>query len=108
MIQINANKLSLSLTLFILAEYTDAGSSCWRNNAGILYITNEFIKYYRNSENLWEFLTAGKNYLIEVTVKSGQTNFAWDYSLAWNKASDMDGDGIANATDAFPLGQQEP
>lgn len=49
-----------------------------------------------NSESIWTYLRKNKNYLLQVTVKSGQSQFEWDYALAWQLALviDSDSDGL--------------
>jgi Bacterial TSP3 repeat len=49
-----------------------------------------------NSESIWAYLPQNKNYLLQVTIKSGQNQFEWDYALAWQLALviDSDGDGL--------------
>jgi len=49
-----------------------------------------------NSESIWTYLPQNKNYLLQVTVKSGQNQFKWDYALAWQLVlvTDSDGDGL--------------
>ena len=49
-----------------------------------------------NSENIWTSLQAGRSYLLQVIPKAGQSNFQWDYALAWQIATDTDGDGISD------------
>ena len=43
----------------------------------------ESVSTIDNTENLWVRLDAGKDYLLEVTPKEGQSPFQWDYALAW-------------------------
>ena len=52
-----------------------------------------------NTENLWLALNAGRNYLLQVKTKSGQSAFVWDYALSWQIVTDTDGDGIADTQD---------
>ena len=61
-----------------------------------------------NTESLWLTLSPDRDYLLQVIPKAGQTEFNWDYALAWrlvetdeipprvlNIDSDMDtGDGV--------------
>ncbi len=58
---------------------------------------------FDNSENIWTSLSANKNYLLQVIPKSGQSSFNWDYALAWQLASDLDGDGIVDTEDNCTL-----
>ena len=58
---------------------------------------------FDNSENIWTSLSANKNYLLQVIPKSGQSSFNWDYALAWQLASDIDGDGIVDTQDNCTL-----
>jgi len=58
-----------------------------------------------NTENIWVQLEAGKNYLLEVTPKTGQVAFEWDYAIAWQLTElagliDTDDDGIPDIQDA--------
>ncbi len=55
-----------------------------------------------NTENIWIPLQAGRNYLLQVIPKTGQSNFLWDYALAWHIASDTDGDGVSDTQDNCP------
>jgi hypothetical protein len=52
-----------------------------------------------NTENIWVMLNAGRNYLLQVKTKSGQSAFVWDYALSWQIVTDTDGDGIADTQD---------
>jgi hypothetical protein len=54
-----------------------------------------------NTENIWIELDAGKDYLLEVTPKSGQSSFNWDYALSWQMIDlvDSDGDGLSDHTE---------
>ena len=45
-----------------------------------------------NSENIWQSLSPGKKYLLQVIPKSGQINFNWDYALAWRITADQNKD----------------
>ena len=53
-----------------------------------------------NSENIWASLNPNRNYLLQVIPKN---NFEWDYALAWQLTSDMDGDVIADHQDNCPV-----
>lgn len=58
-----------------------------------------------STENIWVQLEAGKNYLLEVTPKTGQVAFEWDYAIAWQLTEltaliDTDDDGIPDIQDA--------
>ena len=57
-----------------------------------------------NSESIWTDLPKNKNYLLQVTVKSGQSQFKWDYALAWRLALvvDSDLDSIGDDADNCP------
>jgi hypothetical protein len=46
-----------------------------------------------NTENLWIQLNRNKDYMLQVKPAPGQTEFKWDYALAWRieKTSDPDG-----------------
>ena len=55
-----------------------------------------------NTENLWLALNAGRNYLLQVKPKSGQSAFVWDYALSWQIVTDADGDGVADTQDNCP------
>ena len=55
-----------------------------------------------NTENIWTSLQAGRDYLLQVIPKAGQSNFQWDYALAWQIATDTDGDGISDTQDNCP------
>jgi Bacterial TSP3 repeat/Thrombospondin type 3 repeat len=55
-----------------------------------------------NTENLWLVLNPGRNYLLQVIPKTGQSTFAWDYALAWQIVADADGDGVADTQDNCP------
>jgi hypothetical protein len=55
-----------------------------------------------NTENLWLVLNSGRNYLLEVRPKAGQSAFVWDYALAWQIVTDIDGDGVADTQDNCP------
>lgn len=54
-----------------------------------------------NTETIWAVLPAGRQYLLQVVAKSGQSAFRWDYALAWQIMDliDTDGDGIPDITD---------
>ncbi len=56
-----------------------------------------------NSENIWTALSANRDYLLQVIPKSGQSAFEWDYALAWQLVSDLDGDGITDHQDNCPV-----
>jgi len=55
-----------------------------------------------NSENLWVTLPAGRNYMLQVVAKAGQSSFNWDYALAWRSTSDIDSDMIPDNNDNCP------
>ncbi|MCW9014344.1 MAG: thrombospondin type 3 repeat-containing protein [Gammaproteobacteria bacterium] len=55
-----------------------------------------------NTENIWTSLPAGRDYLLQVLPKTGQSDFLWDYALAWHIASDIDGDVISDVQDNCP------
>jgi len=40
--------------------------------------------------------------LLQVIPKTGQSDFEWDYALAWQLALDIDGDGISDVQDNCP------
>lgn len=54
-----------------------------------------------NTENIWIQLDAGRDYLLEVVPKTGQSSFEWDYALAWQQAVliDTDSDGTPDIFD---------
>ncbi len=57
-----------------------------------------------NTENLFVPLTAGHDYLLQVTGGRDQGPFEWDYALAWQvrdgeRTSDTDGDSIPDDGD---------
>lgn len=52
-----------------------------------------------NTENIWTSLSAGRDYLLQVVPKAGQSDFEWDYALAWQIATDTDGDGVSDTQD---------
>jgi hypothetical protein len=54
-----------------------------------------------NTETIWTTLDAGKDYLLEVTPKTGQVAFEWDYAIAWQLTdlTDTDDDGIPDIQD---------
>ena len=43
-----------------------------------------------NNENLWVQLTKQRNYMIKVKPGAGQTDFLWDYALAWRIANSVE------------------
>lgn len=49
-----------------------------------------------NSESIWTYLPKNNNYLLQISAKPGQSQFEWDYALAWQLAlvADFDGDGL--------------
>ena len=54
---------------------------------------------FDNAENIWTTLNADHDYMLKVIPKSGQSSFNWDYALAWQMISDLDGDGISDLQD---------
>ena len=54
-----------------------------------------------NTENIWTTLSANRDYLLQVVPKAGQSNFEWDYALAWQIATDTDGDGISDTQEVM-------
>ncbi|MDY6905447.1 MAG: hypothetical protein SWH61_12255 [Thermodesulfobacteriota bacterium] len=46
-----------------------------------------------NTENIWAPVIDGHAYEIRVTPGSGQSDFLWDYGLAWRLVADDPGDG---------------
>jgi hypothetical protein len=54
-----------------------------------------------NTENIWIQLDAGRDYLLEVVPKTGQSSFEWDYALAWQLTVliDTDSDGTPDIFD---------
>lgn len=51
-----------------------------------------------NTENIWVATVPGRNYRLEVYRAASQSDFLFDYALAWRMATppDTDGDGIDN------------
>ncbi|MBU0995319.1 MAG: hypothetical protein KJ737_22715 [Proteobacteria bacterium] len=47
-----------------------------------------------NQENLWVPLEKGTNYCIQVRKGSSQSDFLWDYALAWHLQNDGDRDAM--------------
>ncbi len=49
-----------------------------------------------NSEHVWRALVPGRGYRLEVSRPASQTDFLWDYTLAWRMGApaDSDGDGM--------------
>lgn len=70
------------------------------NSQTLLVDSNSTIN---NSENIWTALSANRDYLLQVIPKSGKSTFEWDYALAWQLVSDLDGDGIADHQDNCPV-----
>jgi len=56
-----------------------------------------------NSENIRTSLNANRDYVLQVIPKPGQSDFDWDYALAWQMESDQDVDGIADIQDNCTL-----
>jgi hypothetical protein len=48
----------------------------------------------QNTENLWVALEKDKEYEIRVKPRSDQSDFSWDYALAWQLTADGDKDGL--------------
>jgi len=70
-----------------------------------------------NTENMYQQLTVGHSYKLEVSPKAGQGDFLWDYGLAWQLASttlvpgDANLDGMVDGLDMNIVGanwQQSP
>jgi hypothetical protein len=53
-----------------------------------------------NTENLRLELDPGRNYLLQVKPKAGQSAFSQDYALAWQMVPDTDGDGVPDSQDS--------
>ena len=107
------------------AEFYDLDLSLYDVTNGQALIIDS-ISYINNSESIWTYLPKNKNYLLKVTIKSGQSQFDWDYALAWRLAqvadsdsdglddyvegligtdpslADTDGDGVGDEADIFP------
>ena len=45
-----------------------------------------------NTENLWIKLKKNKKYMLQVKPASGQSDFKWDYALAWRIENTSDPD----------------
>ena len=77
------------------AEFYDLDLTLYDVTSGqeLVYDSSSAIN---NSESIWTYLPKNKNYLLQVTAKSGQSQFEWDYALAWQLAlvADSDGDGL--------------
>ena len=69
---------------------------------GVPVLVAESVSAIDNTENIWVQLEAGKDYLLEVTPKTGQVAFEWDYAIAWQltELTDTDDDGIPDIQDA--------
>ena len=57
-----------------------------------------------STENLYQQLTVGHSYKLEVSPKDGQGDFLWDYGLAWQLTpttlpGDVNGDGWVSGED---------
>ncbi len=52
-----------------------------------------------NTEHLWIALESNRSYLLQVKPGAGQSNFLWDYGLAWNRvAVDVNPLGVTTAS----------
>ena len=49
-----------------------------------------------NTENLWTAIVPGRSYRMEVAAGDGQSDFLWDFAIAWRMGAppDSDSDGI--------------
>ncbi len=60
-----------------------------------------------NTENIWQPIVAGRQYLLRVSRPVSQAAFDWDFALAWHTnlvpAPDSDGDGVPDAADNCTL-----
>ncbi len=56
-----------------------------------------------NTENIWQPIVAGRQYLLRVSRPVSQAAFDWDFALAWRTdlvpAPDGDGDGVPDSGD---------
>ena len=78
----SADLYDLDLLLF---DVTDPGTPVYKagsTSGGI------------NNENLWVVLEPGRTYCMEVRKGTGQSDFLWDYSLAWQVRRDGDRDDV--------------
>ena len=60
-----------------------------------------------NTENIWQPIVAGRQYLLRVSRPVSQAAFDWDFALAWRSdllpIPDIDGDGVPDSGDNCTL-----
>jgi hypothetical protein len=78
------------------ATFYDLDLILYDTTAGSDRLVATSVDDQNNTENLWTAIVPGRSYRLEVTGAQGQSDFLWDYALAWrmDTPADSDGDGI--------------